>query len=319
MQVASPAPRLSNYLKPTTILAADQLSKHLGVNVLIASEIGQHTGSFKFRAAMNVVLGTDSQMFIAASSGNFAQALAYACSLLSRKCLVVMPSTSATVKIDATRSYGAQVELIDTNEKPRKQRLAELATQYPEAYIASPFDDPLVIAGNASLGMELGQSAHQFDAVIVPVGGGGLSSGVLLGLRQSGREQVQVYGAEPQLANDAYRSLVGGSLVANEKEPQTIADGARTLSLGEHNWPILRDGLAGIIEVPETSIMEAVRLLLQHVNIRPEPTGALSTGALLDQRSLFQGKTVVCIVSGGNVDESVLEGIVAGVARMPAK
>jgi threonine dehydratase len=318
----APHADLAKYIKPTTIVEANRLSLHLKSKVLIASEIGQHsgerqhTGSFKFRAAMNVVLSVANQMFITASSGNFAQALALACKLLDRRCLVIMPDTSASVKIEATRGHGAEVELIDTNKISRKERLQELAEQYPDAYIASPFDDPLVIAGNSSLGIELANSGKNFDIVIVPIGGGGLSAGVLMGLKQSERaKNVKVFGAEPQLANDAYRSFNEKVLIANEQEPQTIADGARTLSLGAANWPILRDGLAGIIEVSEEGIEQAVYLLYEHVGIRSEPTGALATGALMNYTRFFQDKTVLCIVSGGNVDESRFQQILAKFAR----
>src|SRR5467141_3855448 len=142
-------------VRPTTIIEAPRLGKHLGVNLILASETFQHTGSFKFRAAYSVASSVPQELLIAASSGNFGQALAYACSLLRKHCIIVMPATSATVKVRAVREYGGVVEFVDVRSMSRADRVAELAEKHPEAYIASAYDDPFVIEGNASLGREL--------------------------------------------------------------------------------------------------------------------------------------------------------------------
>jgi threonine dehydratase len=274
----------------------------LALDVTIASETFQHTGSFKFRAAYNLALNVPNDEILTASSGNFGQALAYACKLLGKKCTVVMPVTSAEVKIDAVRSYGAVVDLVDTTKVGRNERVAELAAQVPDAYFASAYDDQLVIDGNASLGDELAK--ENFDVVISPVGGGGLSSGLLTGLRRSG-STAEVYGAEPLLGNDGARSLAAGKLIRNETEPLTIADGARTISLGDLNWEIIRNGVAGIIEVPEEMIRAAVRFYFNLANLKTEPTGALSLGAILTRPDIFRDKQICLVVSGGNVDPAV--------------
>jgi threonine dehydratase len=295
---------------PTTLIEAPRLSDRLGATVILATETFQYTGSFKFRAAYNVAKSVPHPMIITASSGNFGQALALACRLMGKLCIVVMPENSARVKIEAVQSYGATAELVDTTKVTREARVAELAKQFPEAYVASAYDDPLDIDGNASLGHELARTRYSFDAIIVPVGGGGLSSGIVQGLRASG-SQTPVFGAEPLVANDAAQSLRAGHVVVNESESQSIADGARTRALGKHNWAILRDGLAGIIEVPEAQITEAVRLLFALAHLKAEPTGALTTGALLaDAR--FSGQTVCLVVSGGNVDPALYGRILAG-------
>jgi threonine dehydratase len=168
-----------------------------------------------------------------------------------------------------------------------------------------------VIEGNASLGAELAALDREFDFVIAPVGGGGLTSGIIQGIRAS-RKQVRVVGAEPLLGNDAARSFKAGQIVANESEPQTIADGARTLSLGRHNWAVLKGGLSGIVEVPEEKIREGVRLLFSLANLKAEPTGALGVGAILTEPEQFRGRAVCCVVSGGNVDPEVYRNILAG-------
>jgi threonine dehydratase len=310
-QAINAAKTLAEVVRKTTLIEAPRLAKRLGVDLTIASETFQHTGSFKFRAAYNLAAKVKQQRIITASSGNFGQAMAYACLLLGKSCIIVMPQTSAQVKIDAVREYGGTVDLIDVRLKGRSERVEELAKQYPEAYVASAYDDALVIEGNASLGLELAALNRAFDFVIAPVGGGGLSSGIIKGLCEAG-STTKVIGAEPLMANDAARSLREGHIVANLQEPQTRADGARTVSLGQQNWAILREGIGGIVEVPEENIKEGLRLLYTFANLKTEPTGALSIGALLTNRELFADRSICCVISGGNVDAEVYRNILAG-------
>jgi threonine dehydratase len=302
---------LAELARPTTIIDAPRLAKRLGINLFLASESFQHTGSFKFRAAYNLASKVPNSLVITASSGNFGQALAYACSLLGKSSIIVMPTSSASVKVDAVREYGGQVEFVDVRERTRTQRVQELACEHPEAYVASAYDDALVIEGNSSLGSELAALDRPLGCVVAPVGGGGLTSGIIAGIRRSGKP-IHVIGAEPAVANDAARSLRAGHIVRNDAEPQTIADGARTLSLGERNWAILRNGLAGIVEVPEENIAEAARLLFTLANLKAEPTGALGLAALLTRPESFHDQAVCCVVSGGNVDLAVYGAILAG-------
>jgi threonine dehydratase len=221
----------------------------------------------------------------------------------------VMPTTSAAVKIDAVREYGGQVELVDVRVKSRADRVAELARSHPEAYVANAADDSLAIEGYSSLGRELISLRPIPDTVVSPVGGGGLISGILLGAKGEG---IRVVGAEPLLANDAARSLKAGKIVANPNESPTIADGARALSLGKRNWEIMHGALSTIVEIPEETIVEAVRLLFGLANLKVEPTGALSIAAVMAQPELFRGQSVCCVVSGGNVDPAVYARILAG-------
>lgn len=290
-------------IRPTTLIEPRRLETHLGISLRLASETFQHTGSFKFRAAYNLAAQVDGDTILTASSGNYGQALAYACKLLGKNAIVVMPETSARVKMDAVREHGGRVVPVDVTVQSRADKVAELAAEHPDAVVASAYDDPRVIDGNATLGEEL--APLEFDTIVVPVGGGGMSSGLIQGLRASGNTTTRVVGAEPLLGNDASRSLQAGHIVRNEKEPLTIADGARTVSLGEHNWAILKDGIETIVDVPEDHIAEAVRLLFVRANVKAEPTGALSVGALLTQPELFRDRSVCCIITGGNVDPEV--------------
>ncbi|CAN5416162.1 threonine/serine dehydratase [soil metagenome] len=289
------APRKTVFLEPLP------LRSRLGIEVTLATETFQYTGSFKYRAAQNLVAKVANNHVITASSGNFGQAISFACMLAGKRCTVVMPDNSAAVKVDAVSSYKAEVELVDTTRVPREVRVAELAAQFPDAYVASAFDDDFVIKGNSSLGLEIASTGVVYDAVVAPIGGGGLAAGLATGFAEAGY-RTQLVGAEPLLGNDAARSLRAGSLEANEQEPQTLADGARTRSLGVRNWAILQSALAGIIEVSEAEIKESLQLLFLSANLKVEPTGALTVGALLNSPDEFRDQRVLCVVSGGNVD-----------------
>jgi len=297
-------------IRPTIFIEAEKLKTYLGVDLTIATETFQHTGSFKFRAAYNLAVNVPNDEILTASSGNFGQALAYACKLTNKKCTVVMPETSARVKIEAVKSYGATVELIDTRTIGRSEKVKQLAEKMPNAYVASAYDDLFVIEGNATLGDEISNYQKDFDYVIIPVGGGGLISGISNGLCRNGN-RAKLFGAEPLLGNDASRSLKAGKIIANEIESATIADGARTVSLGKHNWEIVRKGVDDIIEVSEENIARAARLCFSLANLKVEPTGALSLGAILERTEMFAEKTIACVVSGGNVDAEIYRKIIS--------
>jgi threonine dehydratase len=301
---------LKAVLRPTTFIQSVRLNNRTGLDITLACETFQMTGSFKFRAAYNVASSVPQDHIITASSGNFGQAIAYACRLLGKRCTVVMPDTSAQVKIEAVKEFGGEVDLIETSSQSRSQRVAELAGQFPQAYIASPYDDELVIAGNATLGEELAAVVPQFDAVLVPVGGGGLSAGIIKGIALAGKsDAIYVFGVEPALANDCARSLKSGSIETNASESTTIADGVRTLSIGKHNWELIRQGMSDVIEVSEEGIAESLRLLFHLANLKAEPTGAVSLAGAICRQDLFKGKRICCVVSGGNVDLPVFEAI----------
>lgn len=298
-------------LVPTSLVRSDPLDEALGAQVVLACETFQRTGSFKFRAAYNLVRSIPNEEIVSASSGNFGQAVALACRLLSRRCTVVMPTAASRVKIAAVRSYGATVDLVDTAQVSRAERVRQLMADRPGAFYAPAYDDTRVVAGNSTLGREIFASGMDFGAVLVPVGGGGLVSGVV-SARDAFGASTRVFGAEPLLANDAARSLHAGSIIANDVEPPTLADGARTISLGAVTWPIVQRGVETIVEVPEETIAEATRLLFRCANLKAEPTGALAVGAVLQERERFAGQRVCCVVSGGNVDEDTYAAILRG-------
>jgi threonine dehydratase len=296
-------------VRPTTLISSVRLNRYLSLDILLASETFQHTGNFKFRGAWHMASNVPHHHLLTSSSGNFGQALAFACQELNKRCTVVMPNDSVIVKVEAVREFGGDVELVDTRKITRDARVAELARQYPDAYVASGFDDDLMIAGNSTLGRELAKLNGGIDALVAPISGGGLASGILKGLRSEGVD-IPLIGAEPLLANHVTRSFRAGQIVRDKEESKTIADGARTTSLGERNWEILKTGLAESIEVPEAAIRDAVRLLFHLANLKAEPTGALAVAAILIQRERFQGRRVCCIISGGNVDAPLFSSLI---------
>lgn len=299
---------LEPHLNPTVFVRNEALDEAVGCQVTLASEIFQRTGSFKYRAAYNLIRSIPNQRVVSASSGNFGQAVALACTLLGRSCTVVMPESSSKVKIEAVRRNGATADLIDTTRVSRQERVQQLLSAQEDAFYAPAYDETRVIAGSSTLGREIFQCGAEFDAVVVPVGGGGLISGII-SAREALGSRVPIIGAEPQLANDASRSMQSGRLIANESEPATIADGARTLSLGEITWPIVQRGVERIVEAPDADIAEAVRMLFRFANVKAEPTGALSLAAAALDHEQLQGKRICCVISGGNVDEELYAAI----------
>ena len=306
-------------VRPTTWIEPEKLRAALGLRITLVTETFQRTGSFKFRAAFHRARTSPAPHLLAASSGNFGQALALACKLLRKRATVVMPSISARVKIEAVRSHGARVALTDVEKESREDAVERLLAGLPEAEVASAYDDPAVIAGNATLGVEIAarlgrwsESRRRNAVVVVPIGGGGISSGIVTGLRSAGMGDVPVVGAEPLLANDAAASLRRGELVSHAGEALSLADGARLPRLGENNWSIIRNGLRHIVEVPELRIAEGVRQLFVAANLKAEPTGALAVGALLTDPEPFRGKEVLAVITGGNVDPAVYSRILTG-------
>jgi threonine dehydratase len=309
---------LPAHVKPTTFHGTLLLNQALGAEVTLASETLQITGSFKFRAAYNLLREVDNDQVITTSSGNFGQAVAYACMLLGKRCTVLMPANSSRSKQANVRAYGGEVKLIDTSIKSRQLYTTEILADHPDAFYAPPYDHYRVVAGNSTLGREIfehfrspSSGSIELDCVLCPIGGGGLISGIVTA-RDILAPEVEVGGVEPLLGNDAAQSLKAGHVVTLEAEPQTIADGARTPSVGKLNWEIISRGLKRIVEVPEDKIAAGLKTLYAAANLKVEPTGALTTGAALTQPDLFKGKRVCLIVSGGNVDPDVYVRILAG-------
>ena len=275
----------------------------------------QATGAFKIRGAVNAVATLTpeerSRGVVAHSSGNHAQAVAYAARLAGIKATIVMPDTAPAVKLAATRAHGAEVVTVHPDD--RDARTAELVAAHGYALIP-PYDDPRIIAGQGTVGLEIAADAPDVDVVLVPVSGGGLSSGVAVAIKAlcPGSYVVLV---EPELAGDAAESFNRGERIAwtNAQTGRTMADGLRVPVLGELPWEHLRRYADAVVTVTEDEIAEAVRVLAHNARLVAEPSGAVATAAYLFYADeLPVGRRHVAVVSGGNVEPAQYANLLNG-------
>ncbi|MBT8399010.1 MAG: pyridoxal-phosphate dependent enzyme, partial [Rhodothermia bacterium] len=232
-------------------------------------------------------------------SGNHAQALALAGKLLDVPVTVIMPSDAPRVKADATRDYGAEIIEYSRDEITREELAAAVAEER-SLPIVPPYDHPDIVAGQGTVGLELISSLPDLDALLVCCGGGGLLSGCAIAVKST-NPNTQVIGVEPAAADDATRSFYSGELVTI-RDPETIADGARTPSLGSVTFPLVLRYVDDMVTVSEEEIVDAMRFLWERMKIVVEPTGALAAAAILSGKFDVAGKQVAAVISGGNVD-----------------
>ncbi len=276
-------------------------------------EMLQPVGAFKIRGAVTAISRLSDEAkakgILAHSSGNHAQAVAYAARRLGIKAHIVIPDNAPQRKIEATRALGATVELVPLTE--RFSRPAQLQAETGKAMVP-PFDDPNVIAGQGTIGLEIAEDAPDVAVILVPVSGGGLISGIAAAIAALLPDAV-VIGVEPELAGDAAASFKSGERLewSPHDTARTMADGLRTFSVGELPWEHIRTLVHDIITVTEDEIAEATRRLLLEARLLAEPSGAVTTAAFLFHRNeLPPGKTVA-VVSGGNIDPAVLKSLLA--------
>ena len=301
--VQDAAERVAGTVKRTVVVSSEELNDIAGREVLLKCENLQHVGAFKFRGATNAVsmLDEDAEMGVCThSSGNHAQALALAAKQRGIPAYIVMPNTAPKVKVAGVQSHDAEITFCEPTLEAREATAASVIER-TGATLVHPYDNPNVIAGQGTAAMELFEQAGPMDAVIAPVGGGGLMSGTCITTRALFPE-TRLFGAEPEGADDAARSLAPDEYIP-QTGPDTICDGLLT-SLGQLTWPILRDHLEGIITVSDEEVIEAMRLLLKHLGMVVEPSGAASLAAVLrpEFRDLEGISRVGLILSGGNVD-----------------
>ncbi|WP_022798938.1 threonine/serine dehydratase [Thermus islandicus] len=296
--------RIAPYTHRTPLLTSRLLDEFFGKRLLLKAEHLQKTGSFKARGALSKALTLENPKgLLAVSSGNHAQGVAYAARVLGVRALVVMPEEASPLKKAAARAYGAEVVDRGVTPKNREEVARALVEETGYAFL-HPFDDPLVMAGQGTVGLELlaqaGRRGVFPEAVLVPVGGGGLLAGVAAAVKALSPETL-VLGVEPEAADDARRSLEAGRIVRLTEVPRTRADGVRTLSLGERPFAVIREKVDGILAVSEEAILEAERLLLTRTKQGVEPTGALPLAAVLEHGAGLPG-TLALVLSGGNRD-----------------
>ena len=290
------------YIHRTPVLSSRLINEAAGANVYFKCENFQKIGAFKMRGAMNTALRLTPeeirQGLATHSSGNHAQAVARTAQLLGTKSYIVMPDTSPKSKVAATKGYGANVFFCENTLAAREAKLREVIEQTQATFI-HPYDNYNVIAGQATAAKELHEDIPDLDVIIAPIGGGGLMSGTALITRYL-RSEASVYGAEPELVDDAYRSFKTGALQRNNRI-DTIADGLRT-NLSDKTFNIIRHYLDDIFKVSKSGIIAAVRLINERMKIIIEPSSAVPLAAILKNKPIFNGKAVGVILSGGNVD-----------------
>jgi threonine dehydratase len=276
----------------------------------------QPIGAFKIRGAYNKIASVSqeqrTQGVITYSSGNHGQGVAYAARALGLKAVIVMPRTVPAIKRDAVAAMGAEIVLVGPSSLERQHRAEELAQKHGY-FIVPPFNDEQIIAGQGTMGLEILEDLPELETVLVPVGGGGMISGISTAIKLS-KPAVNVIGVEPELASDAQASFHEGHVVesAAEQVSQTIADGLRTQSIGPINFEHIRKYVDNIVTVSEAEIREAVRRLATNPKTLAEPSGAVAVAAFLFHKDELPGTMLnVAVISGGNIEPKVLQEIQA--------
>lgn len=306
--VAAAAERLRGKAFLTPLLEVEALNQRAGGRVLVKAETLQRSGSFKFRGAYNAMSQITGPAVVAFSSGNHAQGVALAARLLGKAATIVMPADAPDIKIARTRGYGAQVVTYDRERESREEIGAEIAARTGAALI-KPYDDPAVIAGQGTIGLEIARQAQELDAVpevaLAACSGGGLVTGCATALRHA-FPAIEVMTVEPAGFDDMARSLAAGRRVSNEAVSGSICDALMAPMPGEITFPIALRLLKGGLAVSEAQVMEAIRFAATELKLVVEPGGAVTLAAILSGALPTQGRTVVIVLSGGNLDPAML-------------
>ena len=300
--------RIAGRVHLTPTLSATRLGARAGARLSLKCESLQKTGSFKVRGALNTVALLDgaarARGVITVSAGNHAQALAWASSAAHVPCTVVMPLTASRTKVDASRGYGAEVVQHGASSIEAFAHARALASERQLAFV-HPFDDPPIIAGQGTVGLEILDQTEDVEIVVVPVGGGGLIAGIAIAIKEQ-RPGVRIYGVEPNGAAAMRRSVDAGHAVRLESV-KTIADGLSAPMAGELTFDVVRRYVDDVVLVSDEEIAAAMRELLASAKLLTEGGGAAATAAILSGKIPVDGKRVVSVISGGNVDLSLLK------------
>lgn len=294
--------RITPHIHVTPVLTSRMLDELSGAELFFKCENFQKAGAFKTRGASNAVFGLSDEQAARGvathSSGNHGTCLSYAAKQRGIPCTVVMPRTAPQAKKDAVMGYGGRVVECEPSTSSREAVFAEVVAETGAEFI-HPYNDHRVITGQATCSAELIEQVDGLDAVIAPIGGGGMVSGTCLTL--SGlAPHIEVYAAEPEQADDAYRSFKAGHIIANDA-PNTVADGLK-VPLKELTWHFVQKHVTDILTVSEEEIVEAMKLIWKRLKIVMEPSSAVPLATILKNPKTFAGKRVGVIVTGGNVD-----------------
>jgi threonine dehydratase len=297
--VHAAAARIAGIAHRTPILRSRTLDARAGAPVALKAENFQRTGAFKFRGACNALAALRPDGVCSVSSGNHAQALALAAREHGARATILMPRDAPASKRAAAEGYGAEIVEFDRYVDDRDALALALAAERGLTLV-HPYDEPLVMAGQGTVGLELASDVDDLDVVVVPVGGGGLISGVATAIKALA-PRARVVGVEPEAGDDVARSLRAGERVA-VPVPQTIADGQQVTTPGERPWRVIHALVDEVVTVTDAEIVDAMRLLFERMKVVAEPSGATAVAALLAGRVALRGGTAGVVVSGGNVD-----------------
>ena len=294
--------RIKNMVNHTNVLTSRTLDKKVGANVFVKCENFQRVGAFKFRGVSNKLLQLTNEEkakgVVTHSSGNHAQAVALASSILDIKSVIVMPENAPQVKVDATSSYGADIVRCASNVESREKTCQNLIDKHGYVLV-HPYDDDKIIAGAGTAAYELIKEVGSLDFMFCPVGGGGLLSGTSIATKGL-CPKAKVIAVEPKKADDAYRSFRDNKLYPS-KCPDTIADGLRT-SLSKRTFKIIQENVDEIVTVSEKEIIDAMKFLWMRMKIVVEPSGAVPIAGVIKTRNKIKNKKTAAIISGGNID-----------------
>ncbi|MDA1022889.1 MAG: threonine/serine dehydratase [Proteobacteria bacterium] len=315
--VLSAAERLAGHARRTPMLESQLLNERLGGRLLVKAECLQRSGAFKFRGAYNRISRLDDKAkkagVVAFSSGNHAQGVAMVSQMLNVPATIVMPTDAPKIKIANTRAYGAEVVFYDRETESREEIGEKLAAE-KNATLVPSYDDPFVIAGQGTVGLELAEQAKEMgvtlDAVLIPCGGGGLSSGCALALSELS-PSAQLFAVEPQGFDDTARSLAAGKRLSNEPGGKTFCDALILPTPGEITFSINRKLLTGGFAVSDADVAGAMAVAFRDLKIVVEPGGTVALAAILTGAYDVRGKTVAVVCSGGNVDAGVFSKAIA--------
>lgn len=294
--------RIKKMINKTSVLTSRTLNDMVGSNVFIKCENFQRVGAFKFRGVSNKLLQLSKKEkargVVTHSSGNHAQAVALASSILNIKSVIVMPDNAPQVKVNATREYGAEIVRCKSNVKSREETCQMLINKYGYTLI-HPYDDDQIIAGAGTAALELINEVGNLDYMFCPVGGGGLLSGTSIATKGLCPDS-KVIASEPEKANDAFKSFKEGKLYPS-LYPDTIADGLRT-SLCERTFKIIQENVDEIVTVSEKEIVDAMKFLWMRMKIIVEPSGTVPIAGVIKMSRSIRNKKIGVIISGGNID-----------------
>ncbi len=294
--------RIAPHIRRTPVLVSEALNALTGAELFFKCENFQEAGAFKVRGACNAVFGLDDDMarkgVATHSSGNHALSLSYAAGRRGIPCTVVMPRTAPQAKKDAVVGYGGRIVECEPSTSSREATFARVQEETGAEFV-HPYNDPRVIAGQGTCSRELVEQVEGLDAVIAPIGGGGMVSGTCLTLSTIA-PGMEIYAAEPEQADDAARSFRAGHIIADDA-PETIADGLK-VPLKERTWHFVKTHVTDILTCSEQEIIDAMKLTWKRLRIVMEPSCAPPLATILKNPEVFRGKRVGVIITGGNVD-----------------